>query len=490
MSKFFKGLWKSITSIFKPKEKPEPLPALEPVPIPVEPTPTPVDPKPVQPEPALPEPTEPDDDNPDDDNEDPEKPDDGGDYPVYPEDDEILYYPKAIRSEHKLRTRGSYKQGYPLGAIVHFTAGRGRNKEEGGVKNAETHLAMGKRSIAYADSKGSYTYFIIDRSGNVHQNFPLNRWGYHGGVSAWKGLSGSVSDELVGIEIQAAGRLSDYYQNSSEGSKHDCPEGKLAGWYTRPNSGDLFFDKETECRYSENNDNIQKGWYHKYSPEQEEALTELLIWMKRNNPDVFEFKYVLGHDEVSGMKGIGRNRKNDPGAALSMTMTEYRENIENEYEKRYSGNPTPTPEEPIEETTFEEMIEAYKVYPVEFPELREITVAQWILETGHGISDLFKKYKNCGGVKWRGALNVEEAYEVQYEAHDGLDGYAGFKTFNGFFEYYWNFLERSYYEGWREEAKRSPEFFMGHIVRAGYCPTEGYLDRVLNLLPEARELLK
>jgi len=484
MSNFFKRFFEAIANLFKSKkEKPKPLPV-----------PEPVEPEPVEPTPVEPEPVDPVDDNPDDDNEDPEKPDDGGDYTVYPEDEEKLYFPKAIRSEHKLRTRGYYKQRYPQGAIVHFTAGRGRNKEEGGKKNADTHLEMGKRSISSAEDKGSYAYFIIDRSGNVHQNFPLDRWGYHGGESAWEGLSGSVSDELVGIEIQNAGRLRDYYQNSSDGTKYDCPEGKLAAWYTRPNSGDLFFDKETECRYSENNDNIQKGWYHAYSPEQEEALENLLIWLKRNNPDVFEFKYVLGHDEVAGKKGIGRNRKNDPGAALSMTMTEFREKIEKEYNERYSGNPAPTPEptpEPPQdgEVTFEDMIKAYKSYNIEYPVLREITVAQWILETGHGRSDLFKKFKNCGGVKWRGDLGVEEAYEVQYEAHDGLEGYAGFKTFEGFFKYYWNFLERSYYEGWREEVKRSPEAFMGHIVRAGYCPDPGYLDKVLKLMPEAKKLL-
>jgi len=58
--------------------------------------------------------------------------------------------------------------------------------------------------------------------------------------------------------------------------------------------------------------------------------------MKRNNPDVFELKCVLGHDEVAGKKGIGYNRKNDPGAALSMTMTEFRNKLDEEYKKRYS----------------------------------------------------------------------------------------------------------------------------------------------------------
>lgn len=484
---FFKQLLDYILKLFSSKQIPEVKPEIPETPQ----TPTlPEDPEIQPPENVTPEPV--DVDNPDNDNLDTEKPDDGGDFDRYIENEEKLYYPKAIRSEVVLRTRGFYKNKYPQGAVVHFTAGRSRTDVDGGKKNAKTHLEMGRRSIASAQKEGAYAYFIIDRSGNVHQNFPLDRWGYHAGTSAWKGLEGSVSDELVGIEIQGAGRLSSTYKNSENGASYNCPDGKLAAWFTRPTSGDLFFDKKTECRYSENNDNIQKGWYHAYSPEQEKALVELLIWMKRNNPDIFDFKFVVGHDEVAGKKGIGYNRKNDPGASLSMTMTEFRNLLESEYSKRYSSNNPPvvvTPPVEKEKSTFEEMIIAYKKYQIEFPELKEITVAQWILETGYGKSDLFKKYKNCGGVKWRGNLGVEEAYEVKYEAHDGLDGYAAFKTFEGFFKYYWNFLERSYYVGWREQAKKSPEAFMRHIVKSGYCPNVGYIDKVLRLIPDAKKLL-
>jgi hypothetical protein len=36
---------------------------------------------------------------------------------------------------------------------------------------------------------------------------------------------------------------------------------------------------------------------------------------------------VLGHDEVSGPKGLGWRRKNDPGGALSCTMSKFREKL-------------------------------------------------------------------------------------------------------------------------------------------------------------------
>jgi len=320
MSNFFKSIYQAIASLFKKKETP--------ITVPDEPVVDPVDDIVV--------------DNPSDDNIDTDKPDDGGNYEVYPEDAEKLYYPKAVRSERVLRTRGYYKKKYPLGAIVHFTAGRSRNKADGGKLNSDTHAEMGEKSLAYADRQDSYAYFLIDRDGNVYQNFPLDRWGYHAGDSSWPGLFGNVSDELVGIEIQCAGKLQDYYQNSEGGTKYACPEGKLAAWFTRPNNGDLFFDKEKEARYSDKKDNIKKGWYHIYSPEQEEALIELLIWLKRNNPDVFQFKNVAGHDEVAP------NRKSDPGASLTMTMPEFRKLLNSEYSRRYDSVVSdPTSDTPV-----------------------------------------------------------------------------------------------------------------------------------------------
>jgi len=304
MCNFFKKIKEAIKSLFSAKEKPKedklPMEVIEVV------------------------------DNPEDDNKDIEKYDDGGNYEVYPKDEEKLYYPKAIKTQEVLRTRGYYKKNYPQGAVVHFTAGRSRDKKQGGSKNADSHLEMGKRSIRYAANKNSYCYFIIDRDGNVHQNFPLNRWGYHAGKSSWDGMEGSVSDEMVGIEVQCAGKLSEYYQNTSNGSEHKCPEGYLSSWFTRPESGDLFFNKEKECRYSKDKLNIKEGWYHAFSEEQEESLIELIIWLKRNNPDIFQFKNVAGHDEVSP------DRKNDPGASLSMTMSDLRKLLVDKYNLRYN----------------------------------------------------------------------------------------------------------------------------------------------------------
>lgn len=189
----------------------------------------------------------------------------------------------------KMSTKGKYAKGYPVGAVVHFTAGG--HDMDGTMK--------------YGVKQG-FAYLGIGRKGEIFQAHPMNEWGHHAGDSAWKGLGSGVSSKLVGIEIAAAGRVS------------KIGEGKYKTWF-----GSIL--GEDDVRHSKADDNIQAGIYEKYSPEQEEALINLLLWMKRQAPDVFSFDFVLGHDEVAGPKGIGRARKNDPGGALSMTMSQFRQ---------------------------------------------------------------------------------------------------------------------------------------------------------------------
>lgn len=206
------------------------------------------------------------------------------------------WYPKAHLSQYKMKVKGKYSKGWPLGAVVHFTAGRdGAEKTiKGGVENG-------------------YTYLCIQKDGKMFQAHPLSQWGYHAGESAWKTLVGAVSDDLVGIEINCAGRLTE-------------KGGKLYTWYG------VEVPKEN-ARYTPGRENQLKGWYEKYTPEQERTLIEFLLWMKSQAPDIFSFDHVLGHDEVAGPAGIGRWRKNDPGASLSMTMIEFRALLKKEYER-------------------------------------------------------------------------------------------------------------------------------------------------------------
>lgn len=200
----------------------------------------------------------------------------------------------------RMPTKGEYKtkSGGPKGAVIHFTAGRdGAEKTiKGGIENG-------------------YAFWCIQRDGQLMCAHPVKQWGYHAGESAWKNLVGGVSDDLIGIEMNAAGRV------------EKIGDGKYKTWFKTELS-------EAEVRYTPGKENQLKGYYHKYTPEQEETLIQTCLWLKSRDPEGFSFDFVLGHDEVAGPLGIGRWRKNDPGAALSMTMSEFRALLKKRWAER------------------------------------------------------------------------------------------------------------------------------------------------------------
>lgn len=126
----------------------------------------------------------------------------------------------------------------------------------------------------------------------------------------------------MGIEITNPGRLDEF-------------DGQYFTYWDKERRNPI---DSGRVRVIQNNiDNILAGAYLPYTAEQEESLFEFLIWAKANNPAVFNFDYVLGHDEVAGPKGIGYWRKNDPGGALSVTMTEFRNKLKSEYARRFGA---------------------------------------------------------------------------------------------------------------------------------------------------------
>lgn len=239
-------------------------------------------------------------------------------------DEVLLWYPKRVISseidELRMKTRGYYSGGHPEGAIVHFTAGRSRRRSEGGPRNPTSHKEMGISGVMSAIKEGSYAYFIVDRDGNVYQQFPLNRWGYHAGQSLCPMTNrSSVSMYYVGIEVQNAGLL----------TKVD--EDRYKAWFSNTEKGDKYFHKSKgEVEYFKKRGNIQAGHYHQFSHEQKKALVELLLWLEDNGNGIFSIEKVFGHDEVAP------KRKNDPGGSLGMSMPEFRRMLKDvrEEEKR------------------------------------------------------------------------------------------------------------------------------------------------------------
>lgn len=198
-------------------------------------------------------------------------------------DGHLLWYPKAVIPEKRMKTEGKYAKGYPVGAVIHATAGRDSTEREA------------LDSYNWGVDSG-YTFFVIGPTGVVYQGFPLNEWGSHAGRSSWAPLDiTGVSRHLVGIEVACANQLDSNYKS----------------WFG------VTYKKE-DCRKT-GSEHGTPGIYKKFTQAQEDSLVELLVWLKKNNPETFKNEFVLSHFEVSP------GRKVDPSGSLSMTMPELRQ---------------------------------------------------------------------------------------------------------------------------------------------------------------------
>lgn len=135
---------------------------------------------------------------------------------------------------------------------------------------------------------------------------------------------------------------------------------------------------------------------------------------------------------------------------------------------------------------FQALVKFYATEPIRHSALRGVTLAQWMLESGRGESQLAQQHLNFGGLKWRQEMSGF-ASPVNYTAHDGVDVYCKFATLESFVNGYWRFLQRSPYTGWEEHVEHAEDFigFIGPI----YAAKPDYAERVLALLPEANQLL-
>lgn len=207
---------------------------------------------------------------------------------------------KALKSGAK---RGTYPKKYPSGMVLHWTAGHRNGLESGNEVMRSTGML----------------YLLGDKDGNIGQSDSLEYHGYHAGVSSHKFANGYVSDEWVGLELQAAGGL------RKVGDQY-------LPWFKKPIPAE-------EVVYSPKRENISEGYYHRYTYEQMMATRQLVCWLHLNNPEVFSIDRVCGHDEVSP------GRKTDPGASVFaytmpnstegkvMTMSEFRELCKNDVKK-------------------------------------------------------------------------------------------------------------------------------------------------------------
>jgi hypothetical protein len=137
-------------------------------------------------------------------------------------------------------------------------------------------------------------------------------------------------------------------------------------------------------------------------------------------------------------------------------------------------------------------VKLYATTDIEFPHLKAITLAQWMLESGRGSSFLAKEHNNFGGMMWRDEMftwNIGlNAVEYTSPSDNIKTFYVSCGTQLGWIKCYWRFIDRAPYIGWRNKV-RTGYSYLAFIKECGYAADPNYVDKVLALLPEANEIL-
>ena len=128
------------------------------------------------------------------------------------------------------------------------------------------------------------------------------------------------------------------------------------------------------------------------------------------------------------------------------------------------------------------------VRPEDHAELKEATLAQWILESGWASSKLAREALNFGGLKFRKELKPY-ATEYSYTDWQGeTDPYCKFESVEQFILGYWAFIQRDVYHGWTEHTGSAADY-IDYLLKCGYTTSDTYKNEVLSLVPKAAVLL-
>ena len=134
-------------------------------------------------------------------------------------------------------------------------------------------------------------------------------------------------------------------------------------------------------------------------------------------------------------------------------------------------------------------VDLTNINPENFTHLKEVTLAQWLLESARATSDLAATAKNFSGLKWRDEMVAfATKLEIKVPSESVPVDFCQFQDLDKFLRGYWKFLTRSPYTGLEANTK-SPENFIGFIQSKGFAADISYVGKVLKLVPEAHNLL-
>jgi Mannosyl-glycoprotein endo-beta-N-acetylglucosaminidase len=134
-------------------------------------------------------------------------------------------------------------------------------------------------------------------------------------------------------------------------------------------------------------------------------------------------------------------------------------------------------------------IQSDKIPGMQHQQLKEVMLAQWLLESARATSELAVSANNFAGLKWRSEMEFFASKRlIKVPSEPVSVEFCQFTDIDAFLTGYWKFLTRSPYKG-LEDHTNTPENFIGFLQRKGYAADRDYVTKVLKLLPEAQQLL-
>lgn len=122
----------------------------------------------------------------------------------------------------------------------------------------------------------------------------------------------------------------------------------------------------------------------------------------------------------------------------------------------------------------------------DYRNIHSACIAQFILESGRGTSELARDHNNFAGIKWRPEL-AGLAEKKLIEAPSETAYFCSFASIDDFIEGYWTFLERRPYEGW--EAHTSDPYSFIDFIAPKWATDPAYSEKLKDLLGEADALI-
>ncbi len=137
---------------------------------------------------------------------------------------------------------------------------------------------------------------------------------------------------------------------------------------------------------------------------------------------------------------------------------------------------------------WENLIKEYRKTKKVSDSLKITTLAQCIVASDRGVSDLASQHFNFASLKFRERMDGV-AKPVDHTDADGLlDTYCKFKSAADFIEGYWTFIDQGPYAGWKDH-KADGAAYLRHITARGYSEDPDYVFEVISAFSEARDAL-